>query len=348
MRPQYRACIVGCGRMGGTIDEEVSRGPNAILLPYSHAAGYTACERTTIVAAADVVEKNLERVCSKWDIPKRYTDYREMIEKEAPDIISVATRPGNHAEITAFAAEHGVKGIYCDKPLCASMAEADAMLEVCEKNRVKFNLGTQRRYTPGYIKMREIVESGEIGERRSVIAYTSGAALWGYTHAADMLLFFAGDSEVEYVQGNVDVEDSDFDDNRTENDPPIVMGYVRFKNGTHGVSIPGSAYEFEVACSDGAVRSLNNGNEFQVRRRSEESGGLEQIDFPDYERKSGTVGCIEDIVDAIDTGGETHGNIHLARMSTELTFGLVDSQRQKGTRVTMPMQNRDLYLGRWQ
>ena len=169
--------------MGGTIDEEVRGGPNALLLPYSHAAGYTACERTTIVAAADVVEENLERVCSKWNIPKRYTDYREMIEKEAPDILSVATRPGNHAEITTFAAEHGVKGIYCDKPLCASMEEADAMVEICEKNRVKFNLGTQRRYTPSYIKMREIVESGEIGERRSVIAYASGGALWGYTHA---------------------------------------------------------------------------------------------------------------------------------------------------------------------
>lgn len=347
MKPQYRACIVGCGRMGGTIDEEVRSGPNAILLPYSHAAGYTACERTTIVAAADVVEENLERVCSKWNIPKRYTDYREMIEREAPDIISVATRPGNHAEITAFAADHGVKGIYCDKPLCASMDEADAMVEICEKNRVKFNLGTQRRYTPGYIKMREIVESGEIGERRSVIAYASGGALWGYTHAADMLLFFSGDSDVECVQGNVEVEDSDFDDNRTEGDPTIVMGYVKFKNGTHGVSIPGSAYEFEVACTDGAVRSLNNGNQFQLRKRTEASGELEQVDFPDYERKSGTVGCIEDIVDAIDTGRKTQGNIHLARISTEITFGIVDSQRQKGARVTMPMENRGLYVGKW-
>ena len=333
--------------MGGTIDEEVRGGTNAILLPYSHAAGYTACERTTIVAAADVVEDNLDRVCSKWNIPNRYTDYREMIEKEAPDIISIATRPGNHAEITAFAAEQGVKGIYCDKPLCASMEEADAMVKVCEKNNVKFNLGTQRRYTPGYIKMREIVESGEIGERRSVIAYTSGAALWGYTHAADMLLFFAGDSEAEYVQGNVEVEDSDFEDNRTEVDPAIVMGYVRFKNGTHGVSIPGSAYEFEVECTDGVVRSLNNGNQFQLRKQTGESNELGDVDFPSYERKSGTVGCIEDIVDAIDTGRQTQGNIHLARISTEITFGIVDSQRQKGLRVTMPMQNRGLYLGRW-
>ena len=333
--------------MGGTIDEEVSRGPNAILLPYSHAAGYTACERTTIVAAADVVEEKLERVCSKWNIPERYTDYRVMIEKEAPDIVSIATRPGNHAEITTFAAEHGVKGIYCDKPLCASMDEADAMVEVCNKHQVKFNLGTQRRYTPGYIKMREIVESGEIGERISVIARASGGALWGYTHAADMLLFFSGDSEVEYVQGNVAVEDSDFEDNRTEIDPPVVMGYVKFKNGTHGVSIPGSAYEFGVECADGVVRSLNNGNQFQLRKHSGELNQLEEVDFPDYERTSGTVGCIEDIVDAIDTGRETQGNIRLARISTEITFGIVDSQRQKGVRVTMPMRNRGLYLGRW-
>ena len=123
------------------------------------------------------------------------------------------------------------------------------MVDACERYGLKFNLGTQRRYTPGYLKMREIVESGEIGERHSVIAYSGGSALWGYTHAADMLLFLASDSEVEYVQGNVAVDDADFDDNRTDADPPIVMGYVRFKNGVHGVSIPGSAYEFEVDCS---------------------------------------------------------------------------------------------------
>ena len=49
---KYTACIVGCGRMGGTIDEEVKGSPHGAL-PYSHAAGYTAYERTTIVAGAD-------------------------------------------------------------------------------------------------------------------------------------------------------------------------------------------------------------------------------------------------------------------------------------------------------
>ncbi len=346
MATQYRVCVVGCGRMGGTIDEEVKTSKYGHL-PYSHSAGYTACERTTIVAAADVVEEKMKYVCSKWNIPKMYADYREMIEKEKPDIISIATRPGNHAEITIFAAEQGVKGIYCDKPLCASMEEADAMYEVCERYGVKFNLGTQRRFTPGYIKMREIVESGEIGERRCVIAYSGGAALWGYTHAADMLLFLASDSEIEYIQGNVAVDDADFEDNRTESDPGIVMGYIRFKNGTHGISIPGSAYEFEVDCSNGTVRSLNNGLGFQLRKRQGQWNEILDAEFPAFERKSGTVGCIEDIVEALDTGRETKGNIRLSRMSTELTFGIVDSQRQKGARVYVPMENRSLYLGRW-
>ena len=111
------------------------------------------------------------------------------------------------------------------------------MYDICEQYNIKFNLGTQRRYTPGYLKMREMLRAAEIGERRAVLAYSGGAALWGYTHAADMLLFLASDSEVEYVQGNVTVDDADFEDNRTDGDPSIVMGYIRFKKRHTRVSV---------------------------------------------------------------------------------------------------------------
>ena len=50
MPDQYRVCIVGCGRMGGTIDEEVKEGKHGSL-PYSHAAGYTSCLLYTSDAA---------------------------------------------------------------------------------------------------------------------------------------------------------------------------------------------------------------------------------------------------------------------------------------------------------
>src|SRR5215470_13722575 len=145
----HTAAIVGCGRMAGSIDDEVRNYP-AINFPYSHAGTYQACPRTRLVAAADVIEDKLQAFCHRWDIPRGYRDYRELIEAERPEIVSVTTRLGTHQEIVVFAAEHGVKGIWCEKPLCCSMAEADAMVEACERNGVKFNLGVNRRYDPWY------------------------------------------------------------------------------------------------------------------------------------------------------------------------------------------------------
>ena len=95
------------------------------------------------------------------------------------------------------------------------------------------------------------------------------------------------------------------------------------------------------------MRSLNNGTGFQLCKRGGEFNEIVNVAYPTFERKSGTVGCIEDIVETIDTGRETTGNIHLARISTEITIGIVDSQRRKGAQVKIPMENRSLYLGHW-
>ena len=75
------------------------------------------------------------------------------------------------------------------------------------------------------------------------------------------------------------------------------MGFISFQNGINGISIPGTAYEFEVNCSEGTVRSLNNGLGFQLRKRQGQFDEILDAQFPTFERKSGTVGCIEDIVE---------------------------------------------------
>ena len=100
-----------------------------MIFPYSHAGTSQACARTRLVAAAEIVADKLSAFRERWQIPRGYRDYRELIEQERPEIISVTTRPGSHQDIVSFAAEHGVKGIWCEKPLCCSMAEADAMVD---------------------------------------------------------------------------------------------------------------------------------------------------------------------------------------------------------------------------
>src|SRR5688500_18404359 len=147
----YRAASVGCSRIGAFIDNEVQGRPDRVL-PYSHAAGYEACERTDLVAGADLRPDVLEAFGGRYDVPasRRYTDYKAMIEREKPDILSVATQPEQHAEVTIYAAEHGVRAIYCEKPMCTSLEEAEHMAEAVNRNGVAFNMGANRRFYRAY------------------------------------------------------------------------------------------------------------------------------------------------------------------------------------------------------
>ena len=111
------------------------------------------------------------------------------------------------------------------------------MVDVVQRYGVKFNYGTQRRYMPVYRKVRELVDAGEIGNIQCTIAqYGASSALWGLTHAADMLLFLASDPEVDFVQGTIVCRDSDWDGNRLDIDPAITGGYVRFANGVQAIT----------------------------------------------------------------------------------------------------------------
>ncbi len=346
MAHTYKTVLIGCGRMGATIDDEVANRPDSFIWqPFSHAAAAVACERTHLIAVSDVFEEKAEAIRKRYGAERAYTNYQEMIEKEKPDIVCIATRPGPHVDITVFAAENGVKGIYCEKPLCCSMEEADIIVDVVEKHGVKFNYGTQRRYMPIYRKVRELVEAGEIGDIQCTIAqYGAGSALWGLTHAADMLLFLAKDPEVDFVQGTISCKDSDWDGNRLNVDPGIQCGYIRYSNGVHGYNTAGTGPEYEVCGTGGKIRIQNNSREIQFRKK--QGTFYEEVPFPDVSRATGTVMGITDIAEALDEDRETKGPAHLARRSQETLMGMIESSRLGGQRVTLPMENRSLYVTR--
>lgn len=336
----YRAALIGCGRMGATIDDEVDGRPNAPQRPYSHAAGYAAADRVALVAAADVDADALAAARERYDIPRGYADYREMIETEDPDIVSVATRPDTHAEMVGFAAENGVPAVYCEKPLCRSMAEADELVAVCRRNDVLFNLGVNRRFVPLYRTVCELVDDGEIGERRAIIAQCgAGAALWSHSHAADMLCFLAGDGEIDWVQAEADFDADDLEGDRLLRDPPVHMGYVRFADGTRGYLTRGGGYEFEVDGEDGKIRTLNNGQTATLRRERGDEELLEAEPFPEVANESGTLGCIEDLVAALDGDGTTAAPIETAAAGHELCMGWLESHRRDGARVSLPLDD---------
>ena len=229
-------------------------------------------------------------------------------------MVSIATRPGPHAEQVIFAAEAGVKGIYCEKSLCNAVHEMDAMLQACMPRGVKFNYGTQRRYAALYRDARAMIERGDIGEVQAVVANCGiSVAQWGHTHAADMMLFFALDSEAEFAQGTVEAEAADWEGDRLTIDPRISNGYVQFKNGIHSYLVGAPGWEFEISGTEGTLRTLSNGMGYSLRQK-DEHGELRPVAAPEAVIESGTLRGMEDIVRAIDEDGDTQGNLN-ARLS---------------------------------
>ena len=217
----YRVGIIGCG--------EISRW---------HSDAYRECARTELVAAADIDKAHLKEYSQEYDVKALYTDYKEMLSNEKLDIVSICTYPPTHRDITRDVAQSRVKGIYCEKPMCMNLAEADDMLAVCEKNGVQLIINHQRRFERYYVKAKEILDSGAIGKLCKIENSPLLLDIMEFgAHWIDLMYFFNNDVEAEWVFGQIDRRyDFNAYGHRLETE---CISYIKFKNGVRGFYIGG-------------------------------------------------------------------------------------------------------------
>src|SRR5438034_9078057 len=89
-------------------------------------------EEMEVVAVASPTRGNAEAFAKRHGISRSYLDYREMLRDPAVEMISITAPNKLHAQITIVAARAG-KPAVCEKPLCMTLEEADAMIEACDK-----------------------------------------------------------------------------------------------------------------------------------------------------------------------------------------------------------------------
>ena len=166
-----------------------------------------AIDRVELVACCDLDRELAERMQQRWDIPAVYTDYLEMIEQEHPDIVAIVTSYGStHAALAAGVAETGlVKGIYCEKPIATSMAEADRIIAACRAHGVAYSCSHVARWNVRYRQAQSWIQEGAIGEVRAITCSAMGTLLHLGTHQTDALAGFASDVDPEWACGVVDV-----------------------------------------------------------------------------------------------------------------------------------------------
>jgi len=338
----YRVAIVGLGRMGSTIDEEVA---DSRALPYSIAGGCQASERLELVAGADILAEKREAFAQKWCVSSLYEDYLEMIAKEEPDMVAICTRGELHAEMSVRTAEAGVPMIFCEKAMACSMREADAVLDACKIRNVAFNTGVLRRFNNRYHLMRKLIEDGEIGQPRVAIHYAASSLLHGHIHSVDTLMYLLGDPMVESVRGELRPKSLKIEHNRLDSDPSAIY-YIEFAGGIEAWTMPAGNWDFEVIGTAGAIKGMNNGVDWEIRKPV--SVGKRNIfrhaPYPPSEPRSATLFCLEDIVNAYEEGRPALGNVEVTHRATEICFAVAESHCQGGTRVTLPMKNRELYI----
>ncbi len=161
----YRLAIIGTGWWG----------TNILRCALEHGA----CK---LVAVCDVdttqITKSLTEINTLTsDKPKIYRDFRELLQKEKPEIVIVATPDHWHPLIAIAAIQVGAH-VYVEKPICHTINEGKAMVKAARDNNRNVQVGTHRRVSPHNVSGMQFLKSGKagkIGMVRAFVHYPGGA-----------------------------------------------------------------------------------------------------------------------------------------------------------------------------
>lgn len=116
-----------------------------------------------IIACASPTLKHVKNFASVFDIKYCFQDYKNLLELEEVDLIVIGVPNYMHAQVAIDAADAG-KHVICTKPLCMNLREADAMIERCKKAKVKLMYGDNICFSPKYVKLKKLCDSGALGD----------------------------------------------------------------------------------------------------------------------------------------------------------------------------------------
>ncbi|NLV92750.1 MAG: Gfo/Idh/MocA family oxidoreductase [Firmicutes bacterium] len=216
-----RVGLIGLGTMGRT-----------------HAAAYQRMPNVELVAVADL-RPELTQPYKDRGIAV-YSDGRALIEQADVDVIDVCLPTFLHRPFVELAAAKG-RHVFCEKPLARTYEDGLAMVEACRRAGVKFAVGHVVRFSPQYVKAKEIVDSGQIGQPVTVstmrggggfprgwqdwyanFEWSGGLVLDLIIHDFDYLRWVFGEVERVFARGTA---------GREYNRYEYALASIRFKNG---------------------------------------------------------------------------------------------------------------------
>lgn len=143
--------VIGAGFMGG------------VLARVGYELPYARC-----VAASDVNLDHAQKLVASYG-GVAYQDHSEMLMREQPDTVIIATPESDHLDAVVAASQYGAH-ILVEKPFATSLADADKMIQSCQENNVKLMVGHILRFEVNYALIKDAIDEGSIGKFLSAYA----------------------------------------------------------------------------------------------------------------------------------------------------------------------------------
>jgi predicted dehydrogenase len=127
------------------------------------APALTDVPQSELVAVSRANSDLLDSFADAFDVRRRFPRWEKLVQCDEVDAVYVATPPNLHAEQTIAAVEAG-KHVLCEKPMAMNVAQCDRMIAASKANRVKLGIAYYRQFYPAVKRIKEVIDSKEIGK----------------------------------------------------------------------------------------------------------------------------------------------------------------------------------------
>ena len=314
----YRVGIIGCGGMGA-----------------SHTNAWKNHPRTEVVAAMDIDAERASAFTDTNELPAHYTDFNQMFAQEDLDIVSITTWQSVRLEPTLAAAEAGLAGIIAEKPISASVGEANDMVEACDNNGTKLVVGHQRRFSPQNSEARRLIQEGAIGQPQAMLRRDGLGLLNRGTHEVDEMRYILGAPKPLWLIGQVSRKTDKWE--RRVRCEDLCFGEICFEGGIRGLyesDLPGPSLRGDSVYGDDG--QLRRGPDGTIELLNSQAAGWKTIQPRQSEPNQ-----YQEMIQWLDGEIKEHRNagIH-GKITIEILMAIYESLRIKDV-VEFPLETRE-------
>ena len=331
-REKLRVAVVGgCGDWGRR---------------YTYA--YSLHPQAEPIALVDTARERRARFAAHYRIPRQFDTVQELLAWEVPDVVANILPVSAARDAVIACAEAGVKGISCEKPIAARLADADAMVAACADRGAAFACGTAWWEVHNVAKIGAWVRDGAIGR-------LTGAAIDGFLAQGDQVsglgcvilnfLRFATGDEVAWAQGWTvpEAAAAGEDDCAAYGSLGMSGGYVC--TATREVPEVG-AYKVALFGEEGAVYLAGGAGTVLMQGTGTRARPVRPdfLDEPtDDERLGGRfLGVVDSLMNAVRSGRPAPCSGHDYRQVLEVAAAMKVSAREGHRRVALPLTDRSV------